>query len=332
VIVDEAQHVQPDVLEQIRLLANVHDDRGTLLQIVLVGQPDLQALLAKPELQQLRQRVTRSVSLNALTRDEVKQYIVHRLAVAREPRTGSPIPGAHDLARAVAEWNESSRPATFTDDAIQAVARISRGVPRLVNLLADRALEAAYAHGSAVVDAPTIDEAARVLQLPAAASDSAQHGEERPRARPRTYVIAGLAAALAGTILWLGGRALMRRSPPASTVVPPAAERPAAVEPPPPAVAPRVEERPAPAAPNAAAEPAGERFEIVVASFRTEAKAADVAARLASLGQPVHQRSRGGWQQVVAGPFASRAAADEAQRQLAGEGFTGTTIVPATNP
>ena len=84
VIIDEAQHLQPDVLEQIRLLSNIDDGRGTLLQIILVGQSELNALLARPELRQLEQRVSRRFRLAPLTRDEVHQYIDHRLALARD--------------------------------------------------------------------------------------------------------------------------------------------------------------------------------------------------------------------------------------------------------
>src|SRR5579864_808279 len=174
VIVDEAQHVQPEVLEQIRLVANVSDDRGTLLQIMLVGQPDLQTLLASPELLQLRQRVARFVSLDALTDAEVSQYISHRLVVACQTETDSSMPGAHDLARAIAEWD---LPVTFTPDAVETVSRLSHGVPRLVNLLCDRSLESAYAKHSTTVHASDINAAAAVLQLRHLASDSTEHKE-----------------------------------------------------------------------------------------------------------------------------------------------------------
>src|SRR5690349_11309966 len=107
VVIDEAQHLQPEVLEQIRLVANAQDTRGTLLQIVLVGQPSLRTLLEKSELRQVRQRVSRFVSVNALTDGEVRQYIAHRLTVARQPKANSGLAGANDLAREMARWNES---------------------------------------------------------------------------------------------------------------------------------------------------------------------------------------------------------------------------------
>src|SRR5262249_8069858 len=165
VVLDEAQHVRADVLEEIRLLANVHDSRGTLLQIVLVGQPRLRVLLDVRELEQLRQRISRFVSLDSLSDDEVKQYISHRLSVARGTATSSSVPGARDLAAALADWHEEGRLATFTDDAMTAIARISRGVPRIVNLVCDRALETAYAQESKTVDVSHVNAAASALQL-----------------------------------------------------------------------------------------------------------------------------------------------------------------------
>src|SRR6185436_2146591 len=83
VIIDEAQHLQPDVLEQIRLLSNVDEPRGTMLQIVLAGQQDLESLLARPEMRQFQQRVSRRIRLEPLREEELRSYIDHRLAVSR---------------------------------------------------------------------------------------------------------------------------------------------------------------------------------------------------------------------------------------------------------
>jgi general secretion pathway protein A len=343
VIIDEAQHVRSDVLEQIRLLANSGDDRGTLLQIVLVGQPTLQTLLAKPELQQLRQRITRFVTLSGLTDDEVKQYIVHRLTVAREAETDSPIPGAHDLARALAAWNESSRPATFTDEAIEAAARMSHGVPRLVNVLCDRALEVAFEQRSRSVDAQTVAAAARLVQLDDAIAETPPVVEEGHAASRSGRVIAAVAAViLVGATAWFGVRArnrvpLVERPAIQSSTPPPQTKSVAIPAPvPPPAaasgdsgtVSPVAVAAPNPSAADGAVQ-ADQSFEIVVASFRTDSKAAEVVEQLTNLGEPVHQRAIDGWQQVVAGPFTSRAAAEVTQGQLDREGFIGTRIVRA---
>jgi general secretion pathway protein A len=149
-VIDEAQHLQPDVLEQLRLISNVHDAGGTLLQIVLVGQPSLDAVLSRPELRQLKQRVSRHVRLEPLGIAELSQYIDHRLAVARN--------GASSLHGAV----------TFAPEALSAIWRLSGGTPRVINLLCDRALEAAYEQQAHSVGGPLVDAAAAELGLSAA--------------------------------------------------------------------------------------------------------------------------------------------------------------------
>ena len=339
VILDEAQHVGADVLEELRLLANIHDSRGTLLQIVLVGQPSLRAVLDARELEQLRQRITRFVSLDSLSHDEVKEYIAHRLTVAREAPTSSNVPGARDLAVAIAEWNEVSRPLTFTDEAIAAVAQISRGVPRVVNLLCDRALEAAFAQQMRTVGAAHLNTAASLLQLPAGekpfAGSAQTDAAEAPRAPSSSRrLLAGAAAAgfvvAFAAAVWIGGRAMKpgpAAQPPSAVAAPtpPPATPPHAADPAPTQTAPARE--PSPAAQGSTTPPGGESYELVVASFRTEARATEVATQIAAMGQKVRQRSLGGWQQVLAGPFASKEAADEAQQQLNRAGFTQTVMV-----
>ena len=142
-IIDEAQHLQPEVLEQVRLLSNIDDGHGTLLQIILVGQTDLEPLLSRPELRQLQQRVSRRFALEPLNRDEVKQYIEHRLALARDGKPPSQDararPSWHGSSPSGLERNRasSSRPTRFT------AWRSSRAaLPRVINLLCDRSLEA----------------------------------------------------------------------------------------------------------------------------------------------------------------------------------------------
>ena len=168
VIIDEAQHLKPDMLESIRLVSNIQDERGTMPQIILVGQTDLDQLVSRPELRALKQRVSRSVRLDALTPAEVAQYIHHRLHVARERGTPSNIPGAQELQREIAEWERSPSEGTFTPDAVRAVAQLSRGIPRVVNLLCDRALEAAHVLELRTVDESVIGAAANALSLPPA--------------------------------------------------------------------------------------------------------------------------------------------------------------------
>lgn len=373
VIVDEAQHVQPDVLEQIRLVSNIQDERGTLLQIILVGQAGLNQVLAQPELRQLTQRVSRFVTLEAMTAAEVAAYIRHRLAIARERPQGSTFPGARELERELAEWDGSQPDAPFTPDAVSAVANLSSGIPRVVNLLCDRALEAAYRNQQRTVDAAAITAAANALGLTARAVPEApdlavwpqlvppEHdgaAARPPTGAPRARRYGAVAALIAVAVFgWFGVRGAIQRtsgegaatSPPAASAQParppqaatppqavtPAPPPPREAAPPPPAdVAPT----PPPAAPpratgttaTSAPPPAAGGFEIVIASFRTETRAADVAAALAASGEPVQQRLLAGWQQVVAGPYASEDLARTAQQRLARAGYTGTHISPSS--
>jgi cell division septation protein DedD len=274
--------------------------------------------------------------VNALNEGEVKQYIAHRLAVARQPETDSSIAGADDLAREIARWNESGQPLTFSDEAIDAVARLSRGTPRIVNLLCDRALEATCAERSRTVHGQAIEAAARSLQLPDPGGDTIELAPTSRAPSTSRYAVGVAALVLVGAIVWLGSRQLnkgRRVQPPTSVATPP---RTAGTIPSPPAqvpssfsaqidaVPPAAAERPNP---SAAAVETSESFEILVASFHTEVRATEVVAQLMNAGERVRQRSVEGWQQVVAGPFASRTAVEDAQRRLEREGFTGTQVV-----
>jgi general secretion pathway protein A len=164
VMIDEAQHLRPDVLEQIRLLSNIDDARGTLLQIILVGQAGLEPLLSRPELRQLQQRVSRRFRLEPLNRDEVEQYVGHRLALARDgnPASGS---GTTEAALPVAGEAETKPGVEFTPDAIEALCQLSGGVPRVINLLCNRSLEEAYTFQLRLIDRELIQTAARALGI-----------------------------------------------------------------------------------------------------------------------------------------------------------------------
>ncbi|MEO5686054.1 MAG: AAA family ATPase [Burkholderiaceae bacterium] len=136
-IIDEAQNLSPDVLEQLRLLTNLETSERKLLQIVLIGQPELRGMLARPELEQLAQRVIARYHLDALSEKETTQYISHRLAVAGL-KGGIPFDGG----------------------ALHRIHQLTRGVPRRINLLCDRALLGAYATAKSRVDCTIVDKAA----------------------------------------------------------------------------------------------------------------------------------------------------------------------------
>ncbi|MGI5308990.1 ExeA family protein [Rheinheimera sp. WS51] len=127
-IIDEAQHLQPAVLEQLRLLTNLETNTQKLLQVILIGQPELQEVLKRNDLRQLAQRITARYHLLPLDLHEVQQYLTYRLKVSGCQR---PI---------------------FTVAAIKKLYQLSGGIPRLVNLMADRALLAAYSQQQALVN------------------------------------------------------------------------------------------------------------------------------------------------------------------------------------
>jgi general secretion pathway protein A len=136
VIVDEAQNLSPDVLEQVRLLTNLETPTQKLLQIILIGQPELRDLLKRVELRQLAQRITGRYHLAPLSHAETAGYVRHRGGVAG---------ATADL---------------FTPGALNEVHRLSRGIPRVINVLCDRALLGAYSQNEHCVSAPLVRQAA----------------------------------------------------------------------------------------------------------------------------------------------------------------------------
>ena len=128
-IIDEAQNLDDDVLEQLRLLTNLETESTRLLQIVLFGQPELDTTLSKDSLRQLRQRITFQTRLQPLNRDSVSQYLRHRLSQAG--------------------YNGSD---LFAPAALRVIWRASGGIPRLVNVLAHKAMLAAWGQGDRLVN------------------------------------------------------------------------------------------------------------------------------------------------------------------------------------
>ncbi|MBI5719938.1 MAG: AAA family ATPase [Burkholderiales bacterium] len=139
-IIDEAQSLAAEVLEQLRLLTNLETHERKLLQIILIGQPELRDMLSSPGLEQLAQRVIARCHLGALTAGETVRYVQHRLAVAGSSG-GTTVP--------------------FDPEAMSRLFQLTSGVPRRINLLAGRAMLGAYAHGHNQVDRQTVEQAAR---------------------------------------------------------------------------------------------------------------------------------------------------------------------------
>lgn len=246
VIIDEAQNLQPSVLEQVRLLTNLETAKEKLLRIMLVGQPELSALLARADLRQLASRISARYHLTPLGARETAEYIEHRLRIAGAPGE------------------------IFTPAAMTAVRRYSGGIPRLINIICDRALLGAYAQNARRVSPAIVRNAAR---------EAVGHQPEvfDPQARRRWRLIeVGWGGALLiciGLLVW----SFTRQHPPPATAAAPAASLPI------PAAA------PAPAAPATEATPAPVKVDPVAdldMLEKTSEPLATVMGRLIQLWEP----------------------------------------------
>lgn len=137
-LIDEAQNLSHSVLEQIRMLSNLETVREKLIQIILLGQPELRRLLALPSLRQLNERITVRYDLKPLVREDVRLYIEHRLATAGAETNG-----------------------VFTAGSYALISRLSRGIPRRINAICDRALLIAYGRDLRTVDRRLVRAAVR---------------------------------------------------------------------------------------------------------------------------------------------------------------------------
>jgi len=312
-IIDEAQNLPMPVLEQIRILSNLETDKEKLLQIVLVGQLNLQPLLRSPQMRQLDQRVSIRYELRPLSREETAAYVTHRLTIAG----GSAV-------------------VAFSPKALGAVHRRSAGIPRLVNLICDRALLAGYSVHTNRISHEMVEKAAESLDLC------------RPRSSRFSWLSrrASMVVAAAGatvSLLVAGGLAApalrasaASRSPgvaPATGAGTQAAE-PAVIRRPDAGVS----ESAAPSGPHADAqeparvadaEPAARPHAVMIASFplvqpgdlsESAALRLDrLTRRIQSLGYDVRQvdvdlGSRGRWRRVLVGGYENL---DEARREAA---------------
>jgi len=162
-IIDEAQNLDSTVLEQLRLLTNLETNQRKLLQIVILGQPELLEILSRNEMRQLAQRITARFHLKPISNNELKAYITHRLAIA-----GQNIQ-------------------LFPDTVIRKIYQISKGIPRLINIICDRALLGTYVQNKPSVDVATLNQAAKEIfgEL-----KNQTHHHEKSKMTPRLIGIA----------------------------------------------------------------------------------------------------------------------------------------------
>jgi general secretion pathway protein A len=164
-IIDEAQNLAPEMLEEVRLLSNLETPTSKLLQIMLVGQPELSLKLDRPELRQLRQRIVLRHSLEPFDADELQSYVDERLRLAGYGGKG-----------------------IFTRSARKRLLEVTGGVARLVNVVCDNALLAGYSRELRTIDGGVIDEVARDLHLLPAPGRSAPEGAAEPASGRRGWL------------------------------------------------------------------------------------------------------------------------------------------------
>jgi len=312
-IIDEAQNLPRPVLEQIRVLSNLETNKEKLLQIVLVGQLNLKDLLRSPDLRQLDQRVSIRYELKPLTREETSAYIAHRLTIAG-----------------------GGAAVTFAPKAIDLVHKYTRGIPRLINLVCDRALLGGYSARSKRITPEMMKAAAAGLDLKLRRVAALQWIQQRAAAfvagaTVTTMLAIGVAYAMSGA------GAANASAGSAKTVKTPA---PVAL-----ASQPTQQDRGVPvsgvkgttgpatptAVDSASTEPhdaarAQRSYSILVGSFRLEPEAASLNDQLSGLGyrtrtSRVTSATRGIWHQVFVGPYGDleQARLDETRvRQLPG--------------
>ncbi len=175
-IVDEAQNLSPDVLEEIRLLTNLETSTEKLLQIVLSGQPELEVKLNQPQLRQVRQRIVLRCKTYPLTLEQVCGYVAERLRIAG--CDGQPI---------------------FAPEAVEALHQHTGGIPRVINLLCEHALISAMAKGQRPVPASVVEEVAREFELQGAERSAtspvrggSNHDDSGNSHRPRSLQLLGI--------------------------------------------------------------------------------------------------------------------------------------------
>jgi type II secretory pathway predicted ATPase ExeA len=161
-IIDEAQNLGPDVLEEVRLLTNLENPKSKMLQVVLSGQPELEGILLRSDLRQLRQRIAVHARLDPLTLEETGEYVAFRLECAGSPDGGS----------------------LFSEAALNLIWTASKGSPRTINVLCDHALVNAFAEGASHVHVAAAKEAVQDVLCP--------RGPDGEVKKPRPYLVTDL--------------------------------------------------------------------------------------------------------------------------------------------
>ncbi len=289
-IIDEAQNLPAQVLEQIRILSNLETDKEKLLQIVLVGQLNLQDLLKAPTLRQLDQRISIRYELKPLTAEETAAYVAHRLTIAGG---GSVV--------------------SFAPRALQLVHRYTGGIPRLINLLCDRALLGGYsARTNRITPAMVLAAAAGLDLVRSRLSLDRWMGRRAAAFAAGAAAMAILAAGVGYGVTGLQAGATAQAPPAVSAPSVSVAAAPAAVDATQSATEPAAPEPQSTSGRLGDAEPQRTGghpiYSVLVGSFRQGSEAASLSQELETLGfrvrtSRVESAERGAWHQVFVGPY-----------------------------
>ena len=292
-IIDEAQHLSPGVLEEIRILSNLETNEQKLLLVVLVGQPNLLGVLHDAQLRQLNQRISIRCLLKPLNREDVEAYITHRLSIAR----GSTV--------------------TFTPQALDLVHAVTAGVPRVINLICDRALMAASDARTDQLSEEFIHKAATALDLTVPPKPQRRAVFEplanRSALRGMTLLLVAVGAFLVAILFFIGNplNLLSRADPPAVTTPPSTPLRAAPLPPQPPEGRPTL--MPPPAFPGSHA--------VIVGTYRTPQEASTAEQALRERALPVYaldlRYADGVRRRLLIGRYRSRAEAERARADVA---------------
>ncbi len=256
VVIDEAQHLSPDVLEEIRVLSNLELADHRLLQILIVGQLNLLDVLQGAELRQFNQRISLRCSLQPLTRDEVDAYVSHRLSVVR-----------------------GERPVRFSSDAVDFLHPLSGGIPRLINLVCDRALMAGHEAQTDDITRELVAKAATALGLPQTPVEAPPLSTLGQPRRRTAFIAAAVVLAGVAVLGYAAGYSMERAG---DLTVPPAP--PAPPRDPGPVVAPRVDQPMRGPVPPAIDGP----YSVLVGTYADPREARDVEVKLLDAKLPVY--------------------------------------------
>jgi type II secretory pathway predicted ATPase ExeA/cell division septation protein DedD len=299
-VIDEAQHLDPWVLEQLRLLSNCESDRAKLLQIILVGTPALEGVCRAENMHHLDQRIARRCRLTPLNREEVVEYIESRLLVASLPAD------------------------EFTGPAANAIATFSGGNPRTVNLLCERSLDLARRRGMSPINTSIVRQAADQLAIPVS---RLWFMNKRAFMNKRTAVVATVLLAGVPPVTWLASSQSARSAPAAAVA---SATVPASTT-----VSDRAVYAPAADIPvliddvTTGTLALADAMTIQVAAFRERDRAASVTQQLRGAGLPAFRRMEPGGLRhlVLVGPYVTDAEAQSALQILSEQGFRQTKVV-----